>query len=111
MIPLTLQEMQILIAASVFTLGCMCVLIGVFVLLSRGFAREIRSMAIHTARIGKKGLANEATGLVKSASELVGSINQLVRTASGAGAFLIFAGMIMLAGAYWIITKVGSLPF
>ncbi len=111
MFPLTLQEMQLLIAAAVFLLGCLCILIGVFILLSRGYAREIRSMAVNTARIGQKGLAEEATGLVKSASDLVVSINQLVKTASGAGAFLIFTGMVMIAGAYWILSQMDSFPF
>jgi hypothetical protein len=68
-------------------------------------------MAVHTAQIGKKGLAQEATGLVKSASELVGAINQLVRTSSGAGAFLIFMGIVMIAGSYWIITHIETMPF
>lgn len=110
MIPISLVEMQLLIATTLFILGCLSVLLGVFILISRGYNRELRSIATHTARLGHKGLAQEVSGLVSSASGLIESINQLVRTASGVGAFLIFLGMIMLASSYWIISQVDSLP-
>lgn len=110
MFPLSLVEMQLLIATTLFILGCLSVLLGVFILISRGYNRELRSIATHTARLGHKGLAQEVSGLVSSASGLIESINQLVRTASGVGAFLIFLGMIMLASSYWIISQVDSLP-
>jgi hypothetical protein len=110
MFPLTIVEMQLLIATVLFVLGCLSVLLGVFILISRGYNRELRSIATHTARLGHKGLAQEVSGLVSSASGLIESINALVRTASAVGAFLIFLGMIMLAACYWIISKIDSLP-
>lgn len=106
MIPLTLNEIQILIAASVFVLGLMCVILGIFVLMTRGYNREVRSLASHTALIGKKGIAQDVTGLVQSASELVAAINQLVKTASGVGVFLIVLGLLMISGSYWVTTQV-----
>jgi len=106
MIPLSLGEIQVLIATSVFTMGMLCNLLGVFVLMTRGYSREVRAIAAQTATIGKKGLAQDVTGLVQSASELVAAINQLVRTASGVGVFLISLGMLMIAGAYWVTTQV-----
>ncbi|MEE9513198.1 MAG: hypothetical protein V3V46_03885, partial [Anaerolineales bacterium] len=85
MIPLTFSDVQILIAASIFILGFLLVLIGALVLVSRGYSREVRALAAHTARLGQKGIAQEVTGLVNSATELVASLNSLVRTASGIG--------------------------
>lgn len=111
MIPFTPLELQLLIAAAVFLLGCFCIIIGIFVLLRRGYSKEIQSMAMQTAKLGQKGLADDATGLVMSASDLVGAINALVRTANGAAVFLIAVGMIMLAGSYWIISHIDALPF
>ncbi len=106
MIPLTLVEIQILIAASVFLLGLICIILGILVLMTRGYNREVRSLASHTALIGKKGIAQDVTGLVQSASELVNAINQLVRTASGVGVFLIILGLLMVGGSYWVTTQV-----
>jgi hypothetical protein len=106
MIPLSTIDMQMIIAATVFVLGCMCTVLGIFVLVSRGYSKEIRALATHSARLGRKGMAEEVTGLVNSASELVGALNSLVKTASGAGLFLILLGIGMIAGSYWVIDQI-----
>ena len=106
MIPLSFNDIQLLIAAAVFVLGFLLILIGSLVLVSRGYSREVRALAAHTARLGQKGLAQEVTGLVNSATELVASINSLVRTASGIGLFLITLGISMLVAAYWVIQQI-----
>ena len=106
MIPLSTIDMQMIIATTAFILGCMCVLLGIFVLVSRGYSKEIRALATHTARLGRKGMAEEVTALVNSASELVGALNSLVKTASGAGLFLILMGVGMIAASYWVVDQV-----
>ena len=106
MIPFTVIDMQIVIGSAVFVLGCMCVLLGIFVLVTRGYSRDIRALASHTARLGQKGMAEEITGLVRSATELVGALSGLVKTASGAGLFLVTLGMLMIASAYWVVTQI-----
>jgi uncharacterized membrane protein len=106
MIPLSMSDMQIIIGASLFVLGCMCILLGTFVLISRGFSKEMKALAVHTARIGQKGIAEELSGLVNSASELVVALNQLVKSASGAGIFLVSLGMAMIAAAYWVLMQI-----
>jgi hypothetical protein len=100
------MDMQMIIGATAFILGCMCVLLGIFVLMSRGYSREIRALATQSARLGRKGMAEEVTGLVNSASELVGALNSLVKTASGAGLFLIIVGIGMIAASYWIVDQI-----
>jgi hypothetical protein len=106
MIPLSMSDMQIIIGAALFVLGCVCILLGTFVLISRGFSKEMKALAVHTARIGQKGIAEELSGLVNSASELVAALNQLVKTASGAGIFLISMGMAMIGAAYWVLMQI-----
>jgi hypothetical protein len=106
MIPITLVDMQLLIAAVLFLLGCLSIMLGAFILIARGYSREIKTIAAHTARLGHKGIAEEATSLVSSASSLIDAINQLVKTASGVGVVLILFGLIMLIAAYWIVSRV-----
>ncbi|MGD8814831.1 MAG: hypothetical protein PVI78_10190 [Anaerolineales bacterium] len=106
MIPLTLTDLQILIAASIFLLGCTCIILGAFVLISRGYSREVRTLAAHSARLGRKGMAEELTSLVNGASDLVASINQLVRTATGVGVFLVSLGMVFLVASYWVLQQI-----
>lgn len=106
MIPLSFNDIQLLIAAAIFVLGFLLILIGALVMVSRSYSREVRTLAAHTARLGQKGIAQDVTGLVNSATELVASINSLVKTASGIGLFLITLGTAMLAAAYWIIQQI-----
>jgi hypothetical protein len=106
MIPLTLRDAQIIVAGSVFFLGGVCVLLGILVLITRGYSQEVKALASNTAKLGQKGVAEEATGLVSSASELVLAINQLVRTASGVGVFLVFFGSLMIVAAYWVVMQI-----
>jgi hypothetical protein len=106
MIPLSFNDIQLLIAASIFVLGLLLILIGSLVMVSRGYSREVSALAAHTARLGQKGIAQDVTGLVNSATELVASITGLVRTASGIGIFLITLGIAMLVAAYWIIQQI-----
>lgn len=111
MFPLSLFEIQLIIAGVLFLLGCLSILLGVFILLSRGYSSEIQTIASHTARMGQKGIADEVSGLVESASGLIDAINQLVRTASGVGAFLILLGMLMISATYWIVSKFNPTAF
>ena len=106
MIPLTFNDIQILIAATVFILGFLLVLIGALVLVSRGYSREVRALAANTARLGQKGIAQEVTGLVNSATELVASLNSLVRSANGIGVLLISLGLGLLFAGYWIVQQI-----
>jgi hypothetical protein len=106
MIPLNLSDFQIVISVAVFILGCMCILLGAFVLIGRGQSAEVKMLAAHTARLAQKGLAEEVTGLVNSASALVASLNDLVRTSNGTGVFLMTLGLMMIGTSYWILTQV-----
>jgi hypothetical protein len=106
MIPLTLKDTQILIAGAVFLLGCLCVIIGTIILATRGYSREVRELAVQTARLGQKGVAQDVSSLVGQAAELVKAINQLVQTASGVSVFMICLGLGMIAGSYWVVMQI-----
>jgi hypothetical protein len=105
MIPLSFQEIQLIVAATLFFIGCICTLLGILLLVTRGYSREVNSIAANTAKLGQKGLTQEIAGLVVSATELVASINDLSRTASGVALMLIAIGMGMIGGAYWIFER------
>jgi hypothetical protein len=105
MIPLTFHEIQLIIAATLFFVGCLCVLLGILLLVTRGYSRQVGSIAAHTAKLGQKGITQDIAGLVSSATELVASINDLSRTASGVAFMLIAIGLGMVAGAYWIFER------
>lgn len=104
-IPFTFAQTQIVIAGTLFTIGLICILLGIIVLMTRGYSGEVQALAAHTATIGQKGLGDEITGVVQSASELVAAINQLVKTANGVGVFLTCTGLLMIVGSYFVLTQ------
>ena len=89
MLPFTIFEAQFVITAVIFLLGSICFLVGIYILLRRGYTREIQSLATKTALLGQKGISSEVSGLVTSASELVYAINQLVKLLKTGGVYFI----------------------
>jgi hypothetical protein len=106
MIPLTFHDFQVIAAGALFLLGIIYILIGTVVLISRGYSSEVKALAAQTAQLGQKGMAQEVSGLVSSAAELVSSINQLIKTGTGVGAFLICLGLLMLGAGYLVVTQI-----
>lgn len=105
MVPLSFHEIQLIVAATLFFIGCLCIILGILLLVTRGYSREVNSITAHTAKLGQKGITQEIAGLVVSATELVASINDLSRTASGVALMMIAIGLGMIAGAYWIFER------
>jgi hypothetical protein len=58
MIPLNLSDFQIVIAVAIFILGCLCILLGAFVLIGRGHTGDVKMLAAHTARLAQKGMTD-----------------------------------------------------
>jgi hypothetical protein len=106
MIPLTFRDFQIIVAGALFLLGIAYILVGTIVLINRGYSSQVKALAAQTAQLGQKGMAQEVSGLVSSAAELVSSINQLIKTGTGVGAFLICLGLLMLGAGYWVVTQI-----
>lgn len=106
MFPLALRDVQLLIASLILLVGFVCILIGVLLLVGRGYSKEVRAIATHAARIGQKGIVEEMSSLVTSASSLLTAVNGLVRTSNGIAVFLIFIGMAMVIASYVIFLQV-----
>jgi hypothetical protein len=100
-----LGEIQLTMAVGLFLVGILTFWIGVFTLIFRSMGRDIRSIATQTARIAQKGLAEEISGLVGNASSLLNAVNELVRTTTGIGVFLITVGLLLMGSAIWFVLQ------
>ena len=105
MFPLTPQTTLLFLAALVAVLGCVSLALGLYMLVARGYASEMKIIAAQSARLGQKGLSEEVAALVANSSRLLDSINSLVRTSAGIGVFLVVVGVILLAGSYFILNQ------
>jgi len=93
-----------MLIALLFVLGMVTFLAGVFILIFRTGGNDVKNLAVQTAQIAQKSLAQDAAGLVGNTTVLVDSVNTLVASARGVGITLSILGMILMAGAcFWAL--------
>lgn len=108
MIPFSPDMIILTMAATLFIVGLITFIAGVFVLVFRSNSGEVKNLAIQTTRLAQKGMSDGVTGLVGYATDLLEALNLLTRTTRGTGMFLAIAGLSMMLFACWIAIKVYS---
>ena len=89
-------------AVGFFLTGIASFAIGLTILVTRSGGKDINTLATQSAMLAKKGIAEEVAGLVGNIQVLLGTLNEMVRTATGIGGFLIILGVLMMGVGYWI---------
>jgi hypothetical protein len=95
----------LLMIATIFGLGMFSFIMGIVVLVTKAMGKDIRNLATQTAKLAQKGIAEEITGLVGNASALMTALQQMVKTVTGIGLFLILLGLTLMAIAYWLFFR------
>ena len=106
MFPFEVEEIILGMAVCLFLIGVICIGSGVFLLMSKVLGKEIKLIAEQTSQLAQKGIAEDVSGLVGNASSLIDALNQLARTASGVGIFLVLIGFVQVVSAYLITMQV-----
>ena len=101
----SLQNLQILMLIGMFILGGITFITGVATLANGAWGRELRSITTQTTRMAQKGIAEDISGLVGNASNLLNTINEMIRTATGIGVFLTISGAILMALTVWFVIQ------
>ena len=103
---LNIFDLKLLMVIGLFILGAITLLIGILLLITRSAGKEVRALATQTARLAKKGIAEDVAGLVGNASNLLSATNELVRTSAGIGVFLALLGFLLMTVATWLVLKI-----
>lgn len=103
---LHLPELKLLMVIGLFILGAITLLIGILLLITRSAGKEVRALATQTARLARKGIAEDVAGLVGNASNLLSATNELVRTSAGIGVFLAILGFLLMTVATWLVLQI-----
>ena len=106
MFPFTVIDIILGMAACLFVMGIICIGAGVFLLVSKVLGDEIKLIAQQTSQLAQKGIAEDVSGLVGNASSLIDALNQLARTASGVGIFLVLMGFVQVIAAYLVVAQI-----
>ena len=106
MLPISVNNAVLIMAASLFVLGILSVTAGMIILVSKVMGGDIKEITKQSIRLAQKGIAEDVAGLVGNASTLVDAVNQMVRTASGVGIFLVVIGFPLILLAYYLLMQV-----
>jgi len=105
MFSLGVNDLILAMAVCLMGMGIISLVSGILTLVFRVSGKDIHTLASQTLRLAQKGVADEVAGLVGNASTLLEALNQLVRTATGVGVFLILVSFLLFAGSYFLINQ------
>ena len=105
MFSIGVNDLILIMAMSLIALGIISLISGILTLVFRVSSKDIHTLASQTLRLAQKGVAEEVAGLVGNASTLLEALNQLVRTSTGVGVFLILVSFLLFAGSYFLISQ------
>jgi hypothetical protein len=88
-----------------FLLGVVILFTGVSILAKCAHGRDLPTLAAQTTRLAQKGLTEEVAGLVGNAAALMGTLNEVLRTTTGIGSFLVVTGGILIVLPLLLIAK------
>jgi hypothetical protein len=103
--PTTLRNLQIFMIIGLFILGSITFMIGVAILVTGAWRRDLRSLTYQTTQLAQKGLTEEISGLVGNTSNLLNTLNDMVRTATGIGVFLTVSGGLLMLITCWFFLQ------
>jgi predicted membrane-bound dolichyl-phosphate-mannose-protein mannosyltransferase len=106
MFPLTINDFLLYMAAGLSLMGLLAMLAGIMILVTRVAGKDVRVIANQTAQLAQKGIAEDISGLVGNASSLIDALNQLVRTTSGIGIFLVVVGFLLVLFAFFLVKQI-----
>jgi len=100
-----ISDVQFGMAILLFVLGFIAFIAGVRTMLASEYRNTMRTLSAQSGKLGAKGLGDPAiVPLMDATSRLIDAVSQLVRTATGVGAFLCIGGVGLCLTAFWLLT-------
>lgn len=100
-------DFQMTMATVLFLLGLIVLSISIFILTRQAIGRDIQTIATQTTLLAEKGITENIAGLVGNASALINALNDLAKSNTGIGVFLVFLGITLVTTAYFITRNLG----
>jgi len=107
MFSMSVSDFLMTMALVLLICGVVILGIGVYTLIKKVLGKELNTIADQTAKIAQKGITDEISGLVGNARALIEVLNEMVKTTTGIGVFLVILGAVLLVGAYFLVTHIG----
>ena len=101
----TANDLMLVMALALLVMGVISLAAGILTLFVRVSGKDVHTLATQTIRLAQKGVADDVSGLVGNASALLEALNQLVRTTTGVGVFLVLVSLLLFAGSYFLLKQ------
>lgn len=111
MLDLDYIHILLIVDGTIFLLGIIVFIVGLIILTTKAMGREMQSLATATSKLAQKGIAEDIGGLVGNASALMNALQQMVKTATGIGVFLILLGTFFILSSVWIFLNINQFTF
>ena len=105
MLPMTQNDFLFTLAGAAFLLGIITFLIGIFILAFKVTNSDFNEISSSSAKLVRKGLTEDVSGLVNNASSLLESITRMSKTRAGVGMFMVLVAVVLLVAAYFLVTR------
>ena len=106
MFELSANDYVLTLAGVVLFLGVIAFFVGLFTLAFKITSGDYAKISNHSAKLMAKGLTDEVSDLMGSASSLLESLTQMSKTRAGVGMFLIIVAFVLFIVAYYLITRI-----
>ena len=91
---LTVADVQLAMATTLFVLGLLSALAGLYTIFAREYQQAMRGLSRQSTRIASEAIAEKGVSdAIQATANLVQAVNQLVRTATGVGTLLLVGGL------------------
>lgn len=97
------NQIVLIVAMVLFVLGVCSLILSIIILARSAMSRNIQAIADSTTKLAEKGITDGVSGLVGNASLLISSLNDLSKSNTGIGIFLVFLSLVLFAAAYYFI--------
>ena len=97
------NQIILIVALVLFVLGVCSLILSIIILARSAMSRNIQAIADSTTKLAEKGITDGVSGLVGNASLLISSLNDLSKSNTGIGIFLVFLSLVLFAAAYYFI--------
>jgi hypothetical protein len=106
MATMTINDVILTMTICIFVIGIVAIGAGVFILISRVFNEDIRTITSQSVQLAQKGIAEDVAGLVGNSASLINSLTQLIKTSTGIGLFLVLIGFTLDISAYYLLNQI-----
>jgi hypothetical protein len=97
---------RMLVALTLCGIGVIMIFAGGLTMLASEYQTSLKRLSLQSTQIGQKALTDTTIApILEATAQLIGAVNEMVRTAVGVGAFLMISGVLLTLIGYGLIPR------